>query len=536
MHIMLLSGVVLFGTALRFWNLGHWSFWIDEVFTVRDAENLSLDSWRVIPNPIPYLAVKFSILIAGNSEWGSRLIPCLIGIISIPAVFGFGRTLFNWRVGLLSSAFVACSSWHLFWAQNARYPVFTFFFGVLTAWFFYTSLERDSTLLTIGALVSCLCLILSHTLAVVIVPALATYTVICVFKKSDRKRWLNLLIFFIPFAMPVLALALIEVRGYLFSGWGRNVWQRSPFYIVLTLVQGVSIPVAVTAFFAPIATRFNRATLFLLCYAGIPLTLFLIASQLQNVAGYYLFWTIPAYFILAAVTCERVWEAIQESRACGNTQAETYAPTERESRAQLAPTENAIQASRAQLAPTERESRAQLAPTENAIQASRAQLAPTERESRAQLAPTGMKRKSLGVLGVLVPCVLLVTLLSQVYLYFKIENGGRPKWREAFAVVAAEKQPTDKVVLSEPEMGRYYLRELTPVYIGGLLADSAAFEREWETSGRGRLWFLVDVASFNVFDANENVRSWIRQRGQKIKTVPAFSRAKDRTIHVYLVE
>ncbi len=456
MHIMFLGVVVLFGTALRFWNLGQWSFWIDEVFTVRDAQNLSVDSWRVIPNPIPYLAVKLSISIAGSHEWGSRLIPCLVGIASIPMVFGLGRTLFNWRIGLLSSAFVACSSWHLFWAQNARYPVFTFFFGVLTAWLFYASLERDSTLLTVGALVACLCLILSHTLAVVIVPALAAYAVICLLENANRKRWLNLLIFFLPFAVPVLALILPQVRGYLFSGWGRNVWQRSPLYIVLTLVQGVSIPIAVTAFFAPIATRFNRATLFLLCYAGIPLILFLIASQLQNVAGYYLFWTIPAYFILASVACERVREAIE--------------------------------------------------------------------------------MKSGNILGILVPCVLLVTLLSQDYLYFKIENGGRPKWREAFEVVEAEKKPTDKVVLSEPEMGRYYLPELTPIYIGGLLEDSEAFEREWETSGRERLWFLVDVASFNVFDADTRVRTWIRQRGHIVKTLPAFSRAKDRTIHVYLLE
>ena len=456
MQIALLSVVVLFGAALRFWNLGQWSFWIDEVFTVRDAQSLSFESWRNIPNPIPYLAVKLSISLAGSGEWGSRLIPCLIGIISIPVVFGLGRTLFNWQIGLLSSAFVACSSWHLFWAQNARYPIFTFLFAVLTAWFFYTSLERDSTLLTIGALISCLCLILSHILSVVIVPALAAYAVICLLEKSNRKRWLNLLIFFIPFAIPVLALALPDVRGYLFSGWGRNVWQRSPLYIVLTLVQGVSVPIAVAAFFGFVATPFNKSTRFLLCYAGVPLVFFLVASQLQNVAGYYLFWTIPAYFILAGVACERIWQAIE------------------------------------------------------------------------------MKQGS--TLSILVPCVLLVTLLSQDYLYFNIENGGRPKWREAFEVVKVEKKPTDKVVLSEPEMGRYYLPELTPIYIGGLLDNSEAFESEWEASRRERLWFLVDVASFNVFDANENVRNWIRQRGHLIKTFPAFSRAKDRTIHVYLLE
>lgn len=456
MQIVVLSVVIGLGTALRFWNLGDWSFWIDEAFTVRDAQRFSFNNWQSIPNPIPYLAVKLSIVLAGNSEWGSRLIPCVVGIASIPAIFGLGRTLFNWQVGLLSSAFVACSSWQLFWSQNARYPVFTFLFAVLTAWFFYLSLERDSTLLTIAALACCLCLILSHTLSVVIVPALAVYAIICLLEKSDRKRWLNLLIFFIPFTLPVFALAFPEIRGYLFSGWGRNEWQRSPLYIVLTLVQGVSIPIAVTAFFGCVVTSFKKSTRFLCCYAGIPLALFLVASQFQNVAGYYLFWTTSAYFIFAAVACEQVWKMIAE--------------------------------------------------------------------------------KSGSIIGILVPCVLVVTLLSQDYLYFNIENGGRPKWREAFEAIRTETQPNDKVVLSEPAMGRYYLPELTPIYIGELLDDETGFERQWENSGRDRLWFVVDVASFNVFDGNENVRSWIRQRGHLVKTLPAFSRAKDRTIHIYLLE
>ena len=378
---------MMFGVLLRFWNLGQWSFWIDEVFTVRDAQNLSFNNWQRIPNPIPYLAVKLSIALANDSEWGSRLIPCIVGLASIPAVFGLGRTLFNWRIGILSSAFVACSSWHLFWTQNARYPIFTFLFAVLTAWFFYLSLERDSTLLTIGALVSCFCLILSHTLSTVIVPALAAYALICLLEKPSRKRWVNLLIFFIPFAIPVLALILPQVRGYLFSGWGRNEWQRSPLYIVLTLVHGVSIPIAVAAFFGFVAMPSNRSTRFLLCYAGVPLALFLVASQFQNVAGYYLFWTTPAYFILAGVACEQVWKAVVPQSG-GKT------------------------------------------------------------------------------VGMLMPCVLVVTLFSQTYLYFHIENGGRPRWREAFEAIQVEKRSTDKVVLSEPEMGRYYLPELSQIYIG----------------------------------------------------------------------
>ncbi len=447
----------MIGGLLRFWHLGEWSFWIDEVFTLRDAHKLSLKNWQNVPNPIPYLAVKLSITLSSDNEWSSRLIPCIAGVVSIPAVFGLGRTLFNWRIGLLSSTFMACSSWHLFWTQNARYPVFTLLFAVLTAWLFYLSLERNSTLLTIGALLSCSCLILSHTLSVVIVPALAVYAAICLLENPNKKRWLNLLLFFVPFAIPVLALILPQIRSYLFSGWGRNEWQRSPLYIVLTLVHGVSVPVAAAALVGFIATLSNKQTRFLFCYAGIPLLLFLVASKFQNVAGYYLFWTIPAYFILAGVGCEKfVWKA-------------------------------------------------------------------TTHQS---------EEKKANVLSY----ILIATLLSQTYLYFQIENGGRPRWREAFEAIQAEKKPTDKVVLSEPEMGRYYLPELTAVYIGGLLDDAEKFEKQWETSGRDRLWFIVDVASFNVFDADVAARSWIRKRGHLVETLPAFSRAKDRTIHIYLLE
>ena len=448
----LLSTVVIIGAMLRFWNLGEWSFWKDEVFMVLDAKQFTLSNSPI--NPIPYLAVKLSIALAGDSEWGSRLIPCMVGILSIPVIFGLGKALFNWRVGFLASAFVALSGWHLFWAQNARCSyVWTFLFAALTAWLFYLSVERTSTLLTFGALLTCICLILSHLLAAFMVPALAVYAVLSLRSRpSHRKNWLNLLLFFGPFTIPILALAHPKIHGYLFSGWGLNEWSRSPLYIVLTLVQGVSIPVAIAAFFGGVAAVSHRPTRFLVCYAGVPLLLFLIASQFQNVAGYYLFWTTPAYFLLAALACERL---------------------------------------------------------------------------HTQLGYT--------LLGTLVPCLLMMNMAAHDYLYFYLENGGRPKWRQTFDVIRTQKIPTDKMVLSEPEMGTYYLPELETIHIGEMLDNVEAFEKRW-VSNEHRLWFVVDVGSFNVFDAQEKVREWIQQRGHIVRTFPTFSRAKDRTIHLYLLE
>ena len=228
-HILLIC-IVSIGAIIRLWYLGHWSFWIDEVLTVLDAEEFSLTNSPI--NPIPYLAAKLSVFITeklsflfpGGDEWNSRLIFCIAGILSIPIVFNLGQTLYNSRVGLLAAAFVALSSWHLFWSQNARSYILTFLFAVLAAWFFYRSLENDSTLLTICALFFCICLILSHLLAAAIVPALAVYAILQLLAERNRKRWVNLLIFFVPFAIPVLMLVLPQIRGYISSGWGHNEW------------------------------------------------------------------------------------------------------------------------------------------------------------------------------------------------------------------------------------------------------------------------------------------------------------------------
>ena len=459
-HIFLVS-IVSVGALLRFWHLGKWSFWIDEVLTILDAKDFTLSNSPI--NPIPYIAAKFSVSIGENlsflfdsgSEWNSRLIFCIAGIISIPIVFSLGKTLYNNRVGLFASAFVALSNWHLFWSQNARSYILTFLFGALAAWFFYRSLENDSTLLTLGAVLSSICLILSHLLAAAIVPALAAYAILRLLEERNRKRWINLIIFFLPFTVPVLMLLLPQVSTYISSGWGHNEWGRSPLYVILTIVQGVSIPIAVSAFLCAIVNRHNRSTRFLICFAGVPLGLLLIASQLQNVAGYYLFWTTPAYFILAAVACDQVCDAM-------GTNTHT-------------------------------------------------------------------------LFKALLPAILILVLLSQDYLYFRYENGGRPKWREAFGFVESQMQPTDKIVLSEPRMGGFYLPQLDQVYVGELLDNQTDFEERWESDEMERLWFIIDVASFNVFDADKEVRNWVRERGHMIETFPAFARAKDRTIYIYLL-
>lgn len=459
-HVILII-IVFIGAFLRFWNLGNWSFWIDEVLTVLDSKDLSLSNSPI--NPIPYFATQFSaylsdkltFLFGVSEEWKYRFVFCIAGILSILVMYYLAQTLYDKKVGILAALFVSLSNWHIFWSQNTRSYILTFLFGALTAWFFYRSLEKDSLLLTICAFLSCICLILSHLLAAAIIPALAAYAISHLLESRSRRRIINLLVFFIPFTVPVFLLFVPDIRNHLFSGWGHNEWGRSPFYIILTLVQGVTIPIAVTAFISGLVGRKDKPTRFLLYFAGIPLILLIVASQFQNVAGYYLFWSTPAYFILSAFVCIHLWGVIGENQHI--------------------------------------------------------------------------------LLKSLLPLVLVVGLLSQDYLYFRYENGGRPKWREAFNYLELQMDLEDRVVLSEPRMGEFYLPEMEQVYIGEFIDDRKDFE-ERVASTKNRWWFIVDVASYNVFDPDQNIRNWIRTHSSMVHSVPAYSRAKDRTIHLYLYE
>ena len=73
--------------------------------------------------------------------------------------------------------------------------------------------------------------------------------------------------------------------------------------MLFTIVYSLGIPFTVAAFAGGIhaLAYLNRGGLLLICYALIPLAILLAISPFLNVAGYYLFFTMPAYVILAAV-------------------------------------------------------------------------------------------------------------------------------------------------------------------------------------------------------------------------------------------
>ncbi|RKY05219.1 hypothetical protein DRP77_01645 [Candidatus Poribacteria bacterium] len=301
--------ITLLAAALRFWKLGEWSFWTDEALTVLDARRFP-HIFRI--NPIPYAAVKLSTALFGEGEWSARLIPALFGIASVPLIYLIASRIFNRRAGLISSLLLAALPWHLFWSQNARSYSFALFWSLACAGCFYLAFERDSLALLICSLLSYLALVGSHLLSGALILGFVLYLILLWRLPIGRPKGLrrrNLLVFLSPFALACLSGAYPPVFRFITSGWGHNIWARSPLYILMTLGWGVTLPVAALSIYALLKTpgELNRGLIFSLCYAGAPLIFFLIGSLFQNVAGYYLFFTVPAYLMLAGYVCDRLW-------------------------------------------------------------------------------------------------------------------------------------------------------------------------------------------------------------------------------------
>ncbi len=469
-EIIVMIIIMVFAAAIRFWRLGAWSFWADEVFAVQDA--LNFPNIPVL-NPVIDMIIHFFTRIFGPSEWSARLGSCIIGTLSVPLLYWPAKRMFNAKAGMIACAFLVVHPWHIYWSQNAREYSLAFLFAGMSAFLFYLALEQDNVGLIIFSLFLTMLSILSYPQSVLLVPALVGYVMILMFLPVEIPRGLNgrnLIAFFGPLMLALLLLISPSIRHDLFSEWGSSQFGRGPVYILLTLVYCLGIPMSVAAFTGSIHSLIylNKGGLFLICYAVVPLALLLIMSPFLNVFGYYLFFTMPAYLLLAAFC------AAEQTRS-------------------------------------------------------------SSRQSR--------------ILAAAVILIILVGSLSQSYLYFTAENGGRPKWKEAFHAVGSSIGQNDTVVVSIPRIAEYYLLEAPKMgsessaaiskdsllQLEEAMAQLGTLETSWRRASQ-QVWFVLDQASLEVLDKDQKFREWLYANCRMVEEFPVYFRARDRTINIWRLE
>ena len=76
LQFALLGVIILLAAGLRLYKLDAWSFWIDEIFTLRATPHIA--DWPIERLPLNLVLIRGATDLFGVSEWSARLAPALV--------------------------------------------------------------------------------------------------------------------------------------------------------------------------------------------------------------------------------------------------------------------------------------------------------------------------------------------------------------------------------------------------------------------------------------------------------------------------
>ncbi len=311
LHYLLLAGITVLAGLFRFYKLGTWSFWYDEIYTLRDVGNIF--NLGLLNQQFSRVLIYSTVNLLGTSEFTARLAPAVMGILTIPVLYFPTRKIFSPGVALLSALFLAISPWHLYWSQNARFYTALLLFYSLALFAFYFAFEKDRPLYLLFFLVLLGLAVQERLFAVFMVPIAALYLLAVKyppFEKPAGLRARNIWLLVVPVILIGLA------AGYEFIsnpekwlagfGWVNN----NPFWLMGGVVYYIGLVYlcmgSVGGWF--LVHQKNRAGLLLAIAATFPILAILALSPIQYTANRYAFIALTSWLILAAAG---VWELIR---------------------------------------------------------------------------------------------------------------------------------------------------------------------------------------------------------------------------------
>jgi hypothetical protein len=144
--------ITFLAAALRLHQLGHGSFWLDELYTINSVAHVEgshrskvlgyVPTWiglrlqGIDPSSIPrYEPHRWREM--GVHEVSARLPTAIVGILSVPIIGLVACRLLGARAGVLAMLLLAIAPWHIYWSQAARFYVPQFLFYTLTLMLYY---------------------------------------------------------------------------------------------------------------------------------------------------------------------------------------------------------------------------------------------------------------------------------------------------------------------------------------------------------------------------------------------------------------
>ncbi|OGO35107.1 MAG: hypothetical protein A2W35_11500 [Chloroflexi bacterium RBG_16_57_11] len=234
------------------------------------------------------------------------MIPALVGIITIPVFYFIVARLFGSSVGLISSALLAVSTWHIYWSQNVRFYALLLLFYSLALFSFYLALEENRPWLLLLSLILLGFAAQERMLALVLLPVVVSYLLallVLPFEKPPGLNIRNLAIYFTPGLVVAIFIAgpfLGNLSAWT-TGFGRI--NNNPLWLFSGFIYYVGFPLVCMACFGAVflLLRKDRAGLFFGLAAIIPLFTIMAVSIIQFSANRYFFISLTSWITLASL-------------------------------------------------------------------------------------------------------------------------------------------------------------------------------------------------------------------------------------------
>lgn len=131
----LLLGILLLSCVLRFYNLGFQGAWLDELYTLKQADpDLSFKEFNDINmfrDGIPhlyFLIVKFFGIIFGHTLYTIRLVSVVFGALGVFGMYLLGKEISGKNLGYIAALLLAVHPFHIEYSQEGRsYAMLAFF-------------------------------------------------------------------------------------------------------------------------------------------------------------------------------------------------------------------------------------------------------------------------------------------------------------------------------------------------------------------------------------------------------------------------
>lgn len=259
----LLLIILLIGSFLRGYHLSRESLWLDEGHSVRMAMlPISQMVKEVAANKHPpayFLALHGWIRLFGDSEFSSRALSALFGILSIVMLYRTALLIFGEKTGLLAVLLLSLSSFNIFYSQEARMYTLLTFLSLSSMYYFIKLLSGGNKWSSACYLVFSLLLIYTQNFGIFVILAQDIYLMVLLILPGSRsgtplKRWIILQVLLLVFYSPWIGILIKQILSIDAVSWRvpRPTWEGLLFsfqkFSGSRWMLWISIPLALYSF------------------------------------------------------------------------------------------------------------------------------------------------------------------------------------------------------------------------------------------------------------------------------------------------